>query len=89
MHVQLAAAGHRPSTRLVRLGVGVTTSAAALAWFLAAVAGLSEVTVVLAVTVIAFAASWVATDEVKRVPTTRLRHHPQHVTMNIRQRQSH
>ncbi|MEO6123762.1 MAG: hypothetical protein ABIR32_08620 [Ilumatobacteraceae bacterium] len=57
----LAPAAHHSPARPIRFAVALTAAVAVVAWFLAAVAKLSEEVIVLSTIVVAFAASWIAT----------------------------
>ncbi len=62
MNANHVAPKHRSLTRRTRLAIVVTAAAASVAWFLSAVAELSEQAVVISVMTIAFVASWVVTN---------------------------
>ena len=61
----LPATGHTSTSDFLarngRFAVAMTVAVAAIAWFLAAVAKLSEETIVLSIMFVAFVASWIGT----------------------------
>jgi ABC-type Mn2+/Zn2+ transport system permease subunit len=65
------ALSHRHPGRLVQFGIALSAAAAALAWFLSAVAGLSESATVITVMTLAFITSWIITNH-RSVPTHRV-----------------
>ena len=67
--------------RNARFAVALTVSVAAVAWFLASVAKLSEETIVISIMVVAFVASWISTS-----PRTTSNHKHRVTVVGVRSR---
>jgi ABC-type Mn2+/Zn2+ transport system permease subunit len=65
------ALSHRQPSRLVQFGIALSAAAAFVAWFLSAVARLSEPATVITVMTLAFITSWMITNH-RKAPTHRV-----------------